>query len=616
MSDSDDDLNALISNVTSRTAPAKKAAPAASVGQGQAQLDKAILGKRGGDGGVDLEAMLKGAKRRDQQREATEQEMARLTELKAEDEARELATATTAPAGEAEAAAAGPQEEPAAGGGVSREVFVRAPQPLALRSFRATDATDPMLGMLASTDAPAALALVEAGWLEAHYAHRPCPVAVLRWLFALVCYHPRPAAVAGASRALSTLLLGGGGAAAQPPAWVPSPAHFVHALSQLGADPTALSAEEAALGEHEGALPDETRPAAEAEAEAEHGDGDTSRGLSDARGAQRSRAAKAAAATSKEAAAPREEVGGSGGPTTPSLAAVRHNLLHLLELLASCAPLWRGGALSGDVQRRAARWVWRLLLAPHAAPAFLSLQDALGRLLDAPTEDAWQSEWLPWAGEMVAEWEGAGLPSEALLHLCQWLPQTLRGQRLQRRAAHAAMERMLARRQADWASAKEAEAEKQKTEAMEMEAEAEAEEAEAEEVEEAEEEGADKLAEGKAAAAAEGTGGDQAGAVVEEEAEDGTPAALGRLVARLEARAWKAHMSSLHSLLLLLDLALSSDAAAHRGRASDLSALARRLRALKQRVTASKAGMDYHALEVESLLAFLPSKLTHLYGLE
>ena len=143
-----------------------------------------------------------------------------------------------------------------------------------------------------------------------------------------------------------------------------------------------------------------------------------------------------------------------------------------------------------------------------------------------------------------------------------------------------------------------------------------AEEAEAEEVEEAEEEGADKLAEGKPAAAAEGTGGDQAGAVVEEEAEDGTPAALGRLVARLEARAWKAHMSSLHSLLLLLDLALSSDAAAHRGRASDLSALARRLRALKQRVTASKAGMDYHALEVESLLAFLPSKLTHLYGLE
>ena len=65
-----------------------------------------------------------------------------------------------------------------------------------------------------------------------------------------------------------------------------------------------------------------------------------------------------------------------------------------------------------------------------------------------------------------------------------------------------------------------------------------------------------------------GTGGDQAGAVVEEEAEDGTPAALGRLVARLEARAWKAHMSALHSLLLLLDLALSSDAAAHRGRAS------------------------------------------------
>jgi hypothetical protein len=53
---------------------------------------------------------------------------------------------------------------------------------------------------------------------------------------------------------------------------------------------------------------------------------------------------------------------------------VRHNLLHLLELPASCAPLWRDGTLSGDAQRRAARWLWRLLLAPHAAPAFLSLQ--------------------------------------------------------------------------------------------------------------------------------------------------------------------------------------------------------------------------------------------------
>ena len=333
-SDSDDDLDALISNATSRTAPAKKAAPAAAVGAGQAQLDKAILGKRGSDGGVDLEAMVKGAKRREQQREAAEQEIARLTAAKAEEEARERAAATAAtdaPAGEAEAAAAAAQEEPTAGRGVAREVFVRAPQPLALRPFRATDASDPLLGMLANPDAPAALALVEAGWLEAHYAHRPCPVAVLRWLFALVCYHPRPAAVAGASRALSALLHAGG-VAASPPAWVPSPAHFVHALSQLGADPAALGAEEAALAEHEGALPDETRPAAAAEAEAEHGDGGTSRGLSEARGAQRARAAKAGTSTSKEAAAPCEEAGGGGGPTAPSLAAVRHNLLHLARV--------------------------------------------------------------------------------------------------------------------------------------------------------------------------------------------------------------------------------------------------------------------------------------------
>ena len=221
---------------------------------------------------------------------------------------------------------------------------------------------------------------------------------------------------------------------------------------------------------------------------------------------------------------------------------MRHNLLHLLELPASCAP--SGAPARSPVTRSGARRAGCGDYPPHAAPAFLSLQDALGRLLDSPTEEAWRAEWLPWAGGMMDEWEGAGLPSEALLHLCQWLPQTLRGQRLQRRAAHAAMERMMARRQADWVAAKEAEAEKQKAEAMEVEAEEgeaeaeaeakeEAEEAksEADGAEEVEEAAADKAAADKAAAdkaaggkavAAGGTGGDQAGAVVEEEAEDGT----------------------------------------------------------------------------------------------
>ena len=102
MSDSDDDLDALISNVTSRKAPAQKPnAPSASAAaNGQAQLDKVILGKRGGDG-VDLEAMLKAKKKRDFQREAAEQEMTRVTEKLAEQTAAEEAQEAEAPAAKA-----------------------------------------------------------------------------------------------------------------------------------------------------------------------------------------------------------------------------------------------------------------------------------------------------------------------------------------------------------------------------------------------------------------------------------------------------------------------------------------------------------------------------------
>ena len=73
-------------------------------------------------------------------------------------------------------------------------------------------------------------------------------------------------------------------------------------------------------------------------------------------------------------------------------------------------------------------------------------------------------------------------------------------------------------------------------------------------------------------------------------------------------------MSNLHSVLLLLDLAVSSDAAGHRARSAALSALSRQLRALKQKVMMHKAGLDYHAIEVESLLTFLPNKLTQVYA--
>ena len=83
-----------------------------------------------------------------------------------------------------------------------------------------------MLATLAG-DESAALALVADGWVDAHYAHVPCPAAVLRWLFALAAYHPRAAVAAGAARSLSVLLAPAGAAA---PEWVPSPAHLFAVL--------------------------------------------------------------------------------------------------------------------------------------------------------------------------------------------------------------------------------------------------------------------------------------------------------------------------------------------------------------------------------------------------
>jgi len=508
--DSDDDLMALIASTTSRKKPTTSAKPATGVGQ--AAVERAILGKRGSDE-VDLAALLKAAKKRDTQREENEQELSRLTKENAASRLTEPDAAEQQEVAEgAESAAAAPAEAPPGGSEgapkfVTRTIFARAPRPLSLRPLQCGDSTDTMLAMLGGADEPTALQLVEGGWLEAHFAHgRSCPAEVQRWLFLLVSYHPRPAVAASAARALGALLDG-----TTQPSWVPTPAHFLRVLSNFGADMAVLG--EPALGDDQGVLPDEM----------------------------------AASGASEDV----DEAGGR------PLSDVRHNLLHLLELPASCARHWR--ALPAPAQLGAARWVWRLMLEPLAAPAFLLLQDALGRLLDGPVEAVWQGEWLPWAGAALRQLD-ASLADEALVQLCQWLPPTLRGQRLQRRAAHAAIVQLMARRGSG----------------------------------EKHDEGApDEDADG----------------------EEGSPESLGRLLARIQVRAWVNHMASLHSVLLLLDLALSSEAAAHRARPASLAGLVRQMKALRPKVSAAAGGSDYHALEVENILTFLPSKLTHLFGL-
>ena len=506
--DSDDDLMALIASTTSRKKPATSAKPS-TAGAGQAAVERAILGKRGSDE-VDLAALLKAAKKRDTQREENEQELSRLTKENAairptEPEAAEQEVVEgDESAGHAEAASSGTEGAPKL---VTRTIFARAPRPLTLRPLQCGDSTDTMLVMLAGADELAALQLVEGGWLEAHFAHgQPCPAEVLRWLFLLVSYHPRAAAAASAARALGALLDG----SAQP-SWVPSPAHFLRVLSNFGADLAVLG--EPALGDEQGVLPDDM-------------------------------AAPGAG----------EDVDEAGGRP---LSDVRHNLLHLLELPASCARHWR--ALPAPAQLAAARWLWRLMLEPLAAPAFLLLQDALGRLLDGSVEAVWQGEWLPWAGAALRQLD-ASLADEALVQLCQWLPPTLRGQRLQRRAAHAAIVQLMARH-------------------------------------------------------GSGENNDDADAPDEDADGEGSPESLGRLLARIEVRAWVHHMASLHSVLLLFDLALSSEAAAHRERPASLAGLVRQMKAMRPKVSAATGGNGYHALEVENLLTFLPSKLTHLFGL-
>ena len=66
------------------------------------------------------------------------------------------------------------------------------------------------------------------------------------------------------------------------------------------------------------------------------------------------------------------------------------------------------------VQLGALRWLLRLMLEPHAAPAFLHLQDALAALLDGVSDSDWSSTWLPGLVAALASL-GEALPHSALV---------------------------------------------------------------------------------------------------------------------------------------------------------------------------------------------------------
>ena len=72
-------------------------------------------------------------------------------------------------------------------------------------------------------------------------------------------------------------------------------------------------------------------------------------------------------------------------------------------------------------------------------------------------------------------------------------------------------------------------------------------------------------------------------------------------------------MDELHSVLLLVDTALSAEPVALRHEADALGALRSQLGVVKQGVSKHRGLLDYHGLECESLASYLANKIEHLF---
>ena len=262
---------------------------------------------------------------------------------------------------------------------------------------------------------------------------------------------------------------------------------------------------------------------------------------------------------------------------------LRHNLLGLLEVVSVCARNWRCHLRDDNGLVDTLHWLLLLQLEPHAAPGFLHLQDAVSTLLETFSVGEWEAGCTAWATQLVSRLcrgnEGMGragdepgaaggggaapsraapkLAHTALVQVCQWLPPTARGGALQVRAALATIRLLVDRRQQG--------------------------------------EGVDTDGEG---------GGDPPPQVV---------AALVALLREVDMAKWSTQMATLHSVLLLSDLALSSSAAALSGEQPALSELKTVLNVMKQRVLKHGRTLDYHALECGNMLSFMCSKVAAFF---
>ena len=595
-SESDEEVRAFKAQARSGAGRERKPSAAAAA----AAVDAAIAGKRKG-GAVDLDALLKNAAKRSAAREKEEEaERAWRESLDAAPTAPPAADDPTAAAG-AGAALASPTTG-ASGGEAPEEALlpslfrrppsVPAPAPLVCKP----DPGDPLLALLRGKPLESAgvAEVVQGGWVAAHYAagaKRRCPPELARWLFELASYHAQPAFAAAAGRALAAVFDAGADAAAAPAdsasAAAVTPQHFVAALCAYGAVESELVA---------------APNAAAAAAETQAADG----------GSQ-----------------------GGGAAALDGGGDVRRRLVGLLELAARCAKRW--GALPPAEAGGAAAVLGRLLLEPHAAPSFLSLQDAIANLLDAAPDagGGWFYATLPECTAALAALAGR-LPHESIARLCLWLPPTARGTELQVRVALAGIAVLLRRRQPPAAAAAAATAEAGTEEdgasqAAASQAAGEEDEPHIEEDEDDEEEDGEEAAAAWAAQEVETAASAVANALAgPAESHDlsardltngGVRARAVRacaLVRAVDVGRWVAQMPSLLSLVRLLDAAISCDAAELRAAADGdggaravvkaLKAAVGRLRNLVQK---KKRHLDYHALEVEQALAVVDGKIQH-----
>ena len=282
----------------------------------------------------------------------------------------------------------------------------------------------------------------------------------------------------------------------------------------------------------------------------------------------------------------------------------RHNLLALLEVLSPSARWW-GSLVDKSERLDAARWMMRLMLEPHAAPAFVHLQDAVAALLDTAPVSEWDSAWLPGLVERL-ERLGERLPHSALVRLCGFLPPTLRAQAVQHRVAIGAV-RLLTRRRRQQklhkARLEAAERRKERAKAKEARA-ARAARADADAEEEEEEEEGDD----------DDDDDDEEEEDSEKDVEESAGAqALVTCVQKLDVSLWRGQLEAVHSVLLLIDLALSAEPHALRPQRSEMQELKRLLNMTKSKIVKNRGVLDYHGLEAESLAAFLVNKIDHCF---